>query len=208
MRAISFLLGAVFLAGGVAAFIFLVRTSDEEVKQKQEQAAKEVERAYQEASETGDSEPETVRPRDGFLIRGDDISQDDPTTVGAEEQDAEGETAVDPAAIGKVQVQLKEGRIQGNLDRSMVDRVIKRHRAQLQHCYFSKRSQKRSSTQGQIAIQFIISQAGSVTSVAVTSSTLKDSNIEQCIQRAVRRWNFPSPKGGIVVANYIFEFSE
>lgn len=189
-------------------FFFLARTSDEEVKQKQEQAAKEVERAYQEASETGDSEPETVRPRDGFLIRGDDISQDDPGAVGTEEQDAEGETLVDPAASGKVQVQIKEGRIQGNLDRSMVDRVIKRHRAQLQHCYASKRSKKRPSVQGQIAIQFIIGQAGSVTSVAVTSSTLEDRDVEHCIQRAVRRWNFPSPEGGIVVANYTFEFSE
>ncbi len=106
----------------------------------------------------------------------------------------------------KVQVYAGTARVQGTLDANIIRRVIRRHLAEIRFCYVSEGLATNQKLQGQVQVQFIISQTGTVTSVAVTSSTLNHSRTEQCIQRSIRRWRFPRPEGGIVVVNYPFNF--
>lgn len=106
----------------------------------------------------------------------------------------------------KVKVFAGTARVQGSLDKNIIRRVIRRHLAEVRFCYVSKGLASNQKLAGQVKVQFIISQQGRVTSVAVTSSSLNHGSTEACIKRAIRRWRFPKPEGGIVVVRYPFNF--
>jgi hypothetical protein len=44
-------------------------------------------------------------------------------------------------------------------------------------------------------------------SASIASSTMKNSTVEGCITRVVKRMRFQKPNGGICVINYPFIFS-
>ena len=97
--------------------------------------------------------------------------------------------------------------VKGSLDRDIVRRVVRRHRNEIRYCYEIglKRDPK---LYGQVQVKFTISGKGSVTSASVSSTTLKDREVEECMIRRVRHWFFPEPKGGgNVIVNYPFEFN-
>ncbi len=106
----------------------------------------------------------------------------------------------------KVKVYAGTARVQGSLDKNIIRRVIRRHLAEVRFCYVSKGLATNQNLSGQVQVQFIISQTGSVTSVGVISSSLNHPATEACIQRSIRRWKFPRPEGGIVVVKYPFNF--
>jgi TonB family protein len=51
-----------------------------------------------------------------------------------------------------------------------------------------------------VAVAFTIDAGGSVSEATVTESTLGSQAAESCILSRIRRWKFPEPKGGGVVA--------
>lgn len=92
----------------------------------------------------------------------------------------------------------------GALDKEIIRRIIRRHINEVKFCY-QKELQANENLGGRVIVQFTIAATGQVVVSKVQSSTLGNSQVEQCIAQAVRRWLFPKPKGGgIVHVSYPF----
>jgi outer membrane biosynthesis protein TonB len=97
--------------------------------------------------------------------------------------------------------------IMGALDKSLIDRVIKRHMNQIKYCY-QKQLTKNPNLGGKITVKFVIAKDGSVSKAKTKKSTMGNSSVEGCINRRFHRFKFPEPKGGgIVIVSYPFIFS-
>ncbi len=96
--------------------------------------------------------------------------------------------------------------ILGALDKSVIDRVIKQHLAQIRYCY-QKELNKNPGLMGKIVIKFVIAKDGSVSSAKVNSTSMNNPIVENCICQRFMRFQFPQPKGGgIVIVTYPFVF--
>ena len=88
--------------------------------------------------------------------------------------------------------------VEGALSKSVIRRVVGQHRREIRHCY--ERALKRDpSLEGRVEVQFTISPSGTVVAALVQKTTLDDTSTEACVNRMIRRWSFPNPKGGVVV---------
>lgn len=106
------------------------------------------------------------------------------------------------------QVAVVPGRseIQGQLDRELIERVIRQHRREIVSCYETE-LQRNPTIEGRVTVSFVIDPSGQVARSGIGSTTLNNKNVEECITLRVRRWRFPEPKGGgIVTVNYPFTF--
>ncbi len=92
----------------------------------------------------------------------------------------------------------------GKLDRDVVKKYIRKQLAKIRWCY-QKAFQKNPNLEGKLTVSFVISPTGSVMSAKVVRSTLKDKDLEGCIENKILTWRFPAPKGGgVVKVNYPF----
>ena len=97
--------------------------------------------------------------------------------------------------------------IMGALDKSLIDRVIKRHMNQIKYCY-QRELTKNPNLGGKITVKFVIAKDGSVSKASTKKSTMGNSTVESCINRRFHRFKFPEPKGGgIVIVSYPFIFA-
>ncbi len=97
--------------------------------------------------------------------------------------------------------------ILGALDKSLIDRVIKRHMNQIRYCY-QRELTKNPNLGGKITVKFVIAKDGTVSKASTKKSTMGNSAVESCINRRFHRFRFPEPKGGgIVIVSYPFIFS-
>lgn len=97
--------------------------------------------------------------------------------------------------------------ILGALDKSLIDRVVKSHLAQIRFCY-ERELNKSPKLFGKIVVKFVIAKNGSVSSASTKASTMKNPIVEQCLNKRFLRMKFPSPKGGgIVIVSYPFVFN-
>ena len=97
--------------------------------------------------------------------------------------------------------------IMGALDKSLIDRVIKRHMNQIKYCY-QKQLTKNPNLGGKITVKFVISKDGSVSKASTKKSTMGNSAVESCINSRFMMSKFPRPKGGgIVIVSYPFIFA-
>jgi TonB family protein len=56
-------------------------------------------------------------------------------------------------------------------------------------------------------MRWIIGATGVVAEVHVKDSTIKNTNVENCLMQKIRNWKFPPPAGGgTVEVNYPFVF--
>ena len=96
--------------------------------------------------------------------------------------------------------------VSGALDREIIRRIIRQHRAEYQYCY-EKELNKKRDLNGKIKVKFTIAGSGTVIAAKVTESTMNNSNVERCLVKRIRRWVFPEPKGGgVVIVTYPFIF--
>ncbi|MCB9550643.1 MAG: TonB family protein [Myxococcales bacterium] len=104
-------------------------------------------------------------------------------------------------------VRVGSATVQGSLDRAIIQRVVRRHNAQVRYCY-EKALNKNPALKGKVVLKWTIDAEGKVAAVSVSESTLKDAETEACLTQTVKRWQFPKPAGGgVVVVNYPFNFS-
>jgi TonB family protein len=83
----------------------------------------------------------------------------------------------------------------GALDMDIVRRVIAEHRREIIACYETE-LQKIPELQGRIDVEFVIGPDGAVGGTKLKASTLKNDAVHACVQRRVKQWRFPEPKGG------------
>lgn len=96
--------------------------------------------------------------------------------------------------------------VRGSLSKEIIRRHIRRHINQIRYCYEQQLAQHPNLT-GRISVRFVISSSGSVQTSSVAGSTLGNSDVENCVARAVKRIAFPQPEGGgVVLVTYPFMF--
>ena len=97
--------------------------------------------------------------------------------------------------------------IMGALDKSLIDAVIKRNMNQIRYCY-QRELTKNPSLGGKIVVKFTIAKDGSVSKASIKSSSMGNSQVENCIAGRFMQFKFPEPKGGgIVIVSYPFIFA-
>jgi TonB family protein len=88
------------------------------------------------------------------------------------------------------------GGVTGGLDMAIIRRVITEHRREIVACYESA-LQRNPELEGRVVIEWVIAPDGAVAAAKVANTTLNNADVEACMQRRVRQWRFPEPKGGV-----------
>ena len=105
----------------------------------------------------------------------------------------------------KVTVSPGRAAVKGQLSKELIDREVRRHRAQLKFCY-NKQLTRHPNLSGKVTLHWIIAMDGSVKGAKVRSSSLGNKDAESCMVRALQGWRFPKPRGGVVTVDYPFFF--
>lgn len=93
------------------------------------------------------------------------------------------------------------------LSRQEVLAVIRANLNQIRYCY-ERLLQSQPNASGRVAVSFVISASGGVSSSSITDSEISDSAMQSCITGKIARWKFPEPKGATsVTVNYPFTFT-
>ena len=96
--------------------------------------------------------------------------------------------------------------VQGSLSKEVIRRYIRRYINQIRYCY-EQQLARRPDLAGRVAVRFVISPSGAVSTSAVAENTLGDAAVGDCVARAVGRIAFPQPEGGgVVIVTYPFMF--
>ncbi len=99
----------------------------------------------------------------------------------------------DGISLGTGEAEVEEG-----LTKEEVGRVIHAHMKEVRYCYESSMV-RASKVDGRVVLDFTINGRGVVAKVKVSNSSLPDPALGECIQRRLRTWQFPNPKGGVNV---------
>ena len=105
----------------------------------------------------------------------------------------------------KISVKRGKPRVNGYLSPEQINRVVRANQAAVRYCYETE-VQRQPNLKGRVEISWRIGLTGTVSTSRVASSSLKNSRVEGCIVRQVRRWRFPKPDGGEVRVTYPFIF--
>lgn len=94
--------------------------------------------------------------------------------------------------------------VAGGLDRSVIERVIRRNLGDINYCY-ERRLNARPNLSGIFEAKFSIGANGKVMSVTSARNSLADNTLDSCIRGSIKTWQFPKPVGGTIVnVNYPF----
>jgi len=100
-------------------------------------------------------------------------------------------------------VSIGQPSAQGDLDKAIIRRYIKRNIQKIQYCY-EKELLAKPGLSGTVATQFFITPNGNVASA---SGSGVDPNVASCVASVIKAIEFPKPKGGGgVQVNYPFTF--
>jgi hypothetical protein len=96
--------------------------------------------------------------------------------------------------------------VSGSLPPDVIQRVVRRHMAQIRYCY-EQGLASNPSLAGSVKIHFVIAADGTVATATESDSTLGAPTVTSCITRTFRAMVFPAPSGGIVTATYPLTFT-
>jgi hypothetical protein len=100
-------------------------------------------------------------------------------------------------------VSIGEPNAQGDLDKAIIRRYIKRNIQKIQYCY-EKELLAKPGLSGTVQTQFFITPNGNV---ATSSGSGVDPTVASCVADVIHAIEFPKPKGGGgVQVNYPFTF--
>ena len=108
--------------------------------------------------------------------------------------------------MAMVSVELnKSVRVQGGMSREAVKRVIDQHLDEISYCYENALIGA-PTLMGNIVFEWKILMSGKVGAVSIKSSTIRSGQIHQCIQAAIKSWQFEKPQHAEVIVSYPFVF--
>jgi len=100
-------------------------------------------------------------------------------------------------------VSIGQPNAQGDLDKAIIRRYIKRNIQKIQYCY-EKELLAKPGLSGTVQTQFLITGNGNVQS---STGNGVDGNVSSCVAAVIKGIEFPKPKGGgNVQVNYPFTF--
>lgn len=96
----------------------------------------------------------------------------------------------------------------GGIDEDAIRRAIDEHRDEFKYCYEKEiNAAGNSDLAGRIGVRWVIGPTGVVTKAGVSSSSLKNANVERCVVAVIQRIQFPPVRGGgIAEVTYPFVF--
>ena len=102
-------------------------------------------------------------------------------------------------------VQASVPAVSGAMDTDVVRRVVLRNLPSVRRCYeLALRGDPTLS--GRLGVRFTLGADGRVIAVTLTSDTLRDPSLRECIQRAITRWVFPAT-GSQITVSYPFNLT-
>lgn len=97
--------------------------------------------------------------------------------------------------------------VRGALPREVIRKIVRNNIEDVRDCYNIGLS-KDPTLAGRVAINFVISGSGEVSSAVVQDDKLSDPEVGRCIAARVSDWVFPKPEGGgNVIVTYPFELT-
>ncbi len=97
-------------------------------------------------------------------------------------------------------------KVKGPLDPDIIRRVVRAHINELRYCY-NRGLVGDPGLAGQVVVEFRILATGTVGESKLTSTTLSDKTVGECVVAATLRWQFPRPTDAVVDVTYPFEFA-
>jgi len=111
-------------------------------------------------------------------------------------------------ASADISITQSDPEVTGSMDPELIRRVVRSHHDQLKYCYDNALTRNPKLT-GKVSVRWIITEAGTVASSNVVSSTTNTPDLDRCIAGRVLTWIFPKPKGGgVAVVTYPFVFKQ
>jgi hypothetical protein len=107
----------------------------------------------------------------------------------------------------KAKIDHAEGGISGNMNADSARSYIIQRIGGIRNCYESQLKID-PNLSGKVAVTFGIGGAGEVTNCSVTTSTISDPSVSQCVCQKIGHWKFPlPPEGGSATISYSFIFT-
>jgi hypothetical protein len=107
----------------------------------------------------------------------------------------------------EVRVGLETGSpdAEGGLSKEQINRVVRAHAAAIKYCY-EKELQRHPKLMGRVDLAWVIRPNGVVDRAQIAKSTLEDREVEGCMVRQVKNWQFPRSTAETIVGSYPFLF--
>ena len=83
----------------------------------------------------------------------------------------------------------------GPIKQQDINQVIKDHRKALNGCYERHLKKDPDYNPGKVKLQFTIRPTGRTEAVSISGKKSQDPTMENCLNRLVRRWRFPTFQG-------------
>jgi hypothetical protein len=94
---------------------------------------------------------------------------------------------------------------EGGLSKEQINRVVRAHAAAVKYCY-EKELQRHPNLTGRVDLAWVIRPNGMVDRAHVAKSTMEDQEVEGCMVRQVKNWQFPKSDAETIVGSYPFLF--
>ncbi|MBI3535134.1 MAG: energy transducer TonB [Deltaproteobacteria bacterium] len=113
---------------------------------------------------------------------------------------------------GQARVEIRSGGpeetvIMGVIDRDAIEAAILAHRDEFVLCYVNEINAENPNLKGQVVPTFVIGSTGRVTKAGISTSTIKNANVDRCVLQVIKRIQFPIPIGaGVVQVTYPFKY--
>lgn len=83
----------------------------------------------------------------------------------------------------------------GELDRWMVDALIKKRFSEIRYCV-ERELVKQPGLKGELVVKLVLSPTGKVLSSRVSKSTLGSPAVERCLEQRLKQVDFPNSRNG------------
>ncbi len=94
----------------------------------------------------------------------------------------------------------------GEIEPSLIVGQIQKNRFELQLCY-ELALRRNDQAAGTMEWRWRIDTRGTISDLALISTSIKDPRMTDCIRKKIGAWRFPRPKNGSVEVSYPFEFA-
>ncbi len=109
--------------------------------------------------------------------------------------------------LGTASASASEPIVEGSLEASLIDAVVKRRLPSIRHCY-QRALQSTPDLGGKVVVAFTIARDGTVSAASLAEDGLAAPAVRSCLRAVFFTLQFPEPKGGGVVdVRYPFVFA-
>jgi hypothetical protein len=96
--------------------------------------------------------------------------------------------------------------VQGRLASAAIERIVRAQASRFRLCH-EQGLRRTPALSGRVAMRFVITSAGQVSSASPAGSDLPDAGVVTCVSAAFRGLTFPKPSAGVVTVSYPLVFS-